>query len=501
MSPTERILYDRIRKRAAFLQPDLAKRLLASYDVIRAVLSEAELQRAIKAGHVDAIINEMLADDVLDPAFAPLRARVDQAVLDAAKKGATELPDRFQGPAFDVLNPKIIEAARALDTRVITTLKTEVRETVRQHVIAGIKSGANPRVIARRVKTVVGLAPNQEQWVANFRRQLTDGDRAALGRVLGRGQIRSPSGETIVRTSHADGKGLSARDLDILRRKLGRPSRPTASGPVWFHGTPVDILATKQKWFAAHVGETGVPVVWGSSDVFTAEGYSRGEIDLAGPDKTGKYRLSKSYYADMDGGGVYSLRSKPGTKILVVDGGGKQWYEIGQRGPLERARAGGYDAVVFKNVGDNYSSASKITSDVIAWLDPKHIELAPEDGPAAPRVLTEQQIDRMTDAYRKRMLALNTETQTRTMALDATRAGQRGSWEDAIANGVVDRSRLRRVWVAVDDARTRPEHRALDGTEVSWDAPYPNGETVPGESTYNCRCIERITLAREAVAA
>jgi hypothetical protein len=85
--------------------------------------------------------------------------------------------------------------------------------------------------------------------------------------------------------------------------------------------------------------------------------------------------------------------------------------------------------------------------------------------------------------------------------MDAMRAGQRASWEDAIANGTVDRTRLRRVWVSTGDDRVRPEHRKLNGTEVPFDWPYPNGELIPGESTYNCRCIERIILSNEAIAA
>lgn len=331
MTAAERVFYDRVRRRALNVQPELARRLLASYDLIRTYLTEAELAKWIASGQVDALIDTMLSDDALDPAFRPLRALVDRTVLDAARQSAADMPKGL-GVRFDTLNPQVLALARTLDTRVADTLSAEVRATVRQHVVAGIEAGANPRTVARGVRKVIGLSPSRERAVANFRAQLETGDRAALGRVLGRGVIRTPDGTEIERSAHAGAKGLGKRDLTALEKDLG-------------------------------------------------------------------------------------------TKPLRAD-----------------------------------------------------------------------QIERMTDAYRKRLLALEAETQTRTMALDAQRAGQRASWEDAATQGVVDRSRLRRVWVATDDERTRPEHAALDGTEVGWDERYPNGEMVPGESTFNCRCVERVVI-------
>jgi hypothetical protein len=119
--------------------------------------------------------------------------------------------------------------------------------------------------------------------------------------------------------------------------------------------------------------------------------------------------------------------------------------------------------------------------------------------------LTPDQVGRMVEAYRKRLLALNTEGHARSIALDANRLAQRLSWEDAIERGIVVRSRLRRTWLAVagpaGDGRNRPEHLALHGTMVGFDDRYPNGQLVPGETDYNCRCVERITVAAARMAA
>jgi hypothetical protein len=116
--------------------------------------------------------------------------------------------------------------------------------------------------------------------------------------------------------------------------------------------------------------------------------------------------------------------------------------------------------------------------------------------------LTTDQIDRMTDAYRQRRIALNAETHARTTALDAQRAGNRNAWDTAMTEQGVDRSLITKRWVATMDKRTRDEHAAADGTIVQFDElyPYDGGVMVPGEGTYNCRCVEliRVDIARAA---
>lgn len=109
----------------------------------------------------------------------------------------------------------------------------------------------------------------------------------------------------------------------------------------------------------------------------------------------------------------------------------------------------------------------------------------------AGQPLTPDEIDRLTDRYRARWRAQNAETQARTAALDASRAGQRASWESAVSSGAVERGRLTKRWVATLDARVRPTHRDANGTTVPFDALFPvdGGVMVPGENTYNCRCI------------
>lgn len=320
MTAAERILLNRLRRRARHMSPDLVRREMAAYEMIREVLSEAELVRAIESGQLDRLIFEILDDGTLDPAFARLRLAVDRSVLDSARLEATKhLPSFLQPIAFNILSPHVVQAVRILDTRVIDGLKDEVRETVRQRATAGIRAGEGPRTTARGMRAVIGMAPNQEEAVSNFRRMLTEGDREALTRAL-----------------------RDRRFDSTLRRTLGR-------------------------------GGAG---------------------------------------------------------------------------------------------------------------------------------LTRDQIERMVAAYRRRMIAFNAETHARTVALDAQKLGQRLAWVDAIERGIVSRDQLTREWVAVGgpkgDGRNRPEHLAMHGESVGFDEPFSNGELVPGDSTYNCRCVSRVKIARAA---
>lgn len=305
MSSIERQILERLKRKAAAMQPDVARRYLAALNILRRNLTEAELTRALREGSVERMLTELLSGREQDKAFAGLRALIDREAMTAAESWAKQIPTRVAPPMFDTLSPRIVEAVRELDTRVITGMQDEVRETVRQAATAALEAGQHPRVVARGIRQSLGLAPNQEAAVRNFRRMLEQGNSEALTRAL--------------RDRRFD-KALRRGDL-----------------------TPV-------------------------------------------------------------------------------------------------------------------------------------------------------QIDRMAEAYRRRMVAFNAETHARTVALDTQRVAQRLSWQSAIDQGTVQKNRLVRVWVTVGDDRVRPEHQAMNGQETAFDEPYSNGETVPGESTYNCRCIERIIL-------
>jgi hypothetical protein len=90
--------------------------------------------------------------------------------------------------------------------------------------------------------------------------------------------------------------------------------------------------------------------------------------------------------------------------------------------------------------------------------------------------LSPAQVDRMVDAYRRKMLAFNAETNARTAALDSMKLGQKLSIDEAVRMQVYDASRLIKRWIGVMDDRERPEHVAMEKEEVPYEDPYSNGE-------------------------
>lgn len=316
MSRAERLLLQRLNRRAAQLEPALARELLDAFEAIRRALSPADLGRLIGTESVERLLSETLTDELLEQELSGFRAELQNVLREATRMMASDVPGmvssaiRESNIAFNVLNPNVIEAIRALDTRVMTTLKASIRETVRQTVETGLSDGAGPRAIARQIRDSVGIAPHQQKAIDGFRRALEGGPRSA----------------------------------------------------VW------------QKAFD------------------------------------------------------YKLRDRRFDRTL--------------------ARA---------------------------------IE--------ARQGLTPDQINRMVAAYERRMLAHHAETVARTAAIDALKAGHRLNWEQAIERGVVERARMRKRWSDSRDSKVRPTHRKMHGEVVHFDETFSNGQMIPGDDEFGCRCL------------
>lgn len=308
LSPAARRLRASLTRATNALAPDVQAAIFRGFDTLRALLTPAELARFAASPNAERILLETLTPEAVDQAFAGVRAVLRDGTEAAAQSALRALPSGAgrAGVTFDVLSPSVVTAIGELNSRVMGTLGSGVRDTVRSVVQAGLEAGRNPRAVARDLRDLLSLAPNQANAVANFRGLLEAGDREALSRAL--------------RDKRFDG---------TLRK---------AFGP--------------------------------------------------------------------DGGGLSTV-----------------------------------------------------------------------------------QIDTMTDAYLRRMEAFNAETIARTATLDAQRLGQHLTWEQAVERGDIDGGKLTKRWSGTLDDREREEHLAMEGETVPWDAPFSNGQMVPGDSEYNCRCV------------
>ncbi len=114
--------------------------------------------------------------------------------------------------------------------------------------------------------------------------------------------------------------------------------------------------------------------------------------------------------------------------------------------------------------------------------------------------MTEAQIQKAVDAYRKRFVSFHAETVARTATLETLKKGQQLAWQQAIDRGIVDAGRLVKRWIGVMDERERDSHRAMEGETVPFLGRYSNGQEYPGQNEFNCRCISRITEQRAQIA-
>lgn len=112
-------------------------------------------------------------------------------------------------------------------------------------------------------------------------------------------------------------------------------------------------------------------------------------------------------------------------------------------------------------------------------------------------------IERMVAAYVRNYEKYRAETIARTEALRAISQGRQAEWEQLLEAGFPP-ERLRRVWRATRDHRTRDTHRSLDGQErglnEAFESPsgarlmYPGDPSAPAAETINCRCTLELRI-------
>lgn len=115
-------------------------------------------------------------------------------------------------------------------------------------------------------------------------------------------------------------------------------------------------------------------------------------------------------------------------------------------------------------------------------------------GEAATVKLQPEQIDRMVERYRDRMLRYRAETIARTETINASNLGAQAAWGQAADHGLLDRSATRQNWLVVPDDRTCPYCAAVpemnpDGVPLGGYFQTPLGPVMGPTLHPNCRCV------------
>lgn len=193
-------------------EPAMRDSLIRAFNKLRTQYTITQIEQMFASGGVETVLayyenmEDIIASDFLN-------------VFDNAANLGGSLAVEFI-PASGVINPNFrysqIDPATAsyLNTYefdLINTISTNTRDAVRSAVIDGYRDGLNPREQARNFRNTLGLTRKQEEWVANYRRQLTELDKRALERTLRDGRF-----DSTVRTAIDNNQPLSKTQIDKM---------------------------------------------------------------------------------------------------------------------------------------------------------------------------------------------------------------------------------------------------------------------------------------------
>jgi len=168
----------RIRRLVAKFEPDIARMFLEMVADIQDVATLEELAHLLETGRT----NEAMA---LGQAHVERFAnRVTRLIVVAGESTEAFLISRGIEVNYDAVNVRAVREMQANRTRMITEITQDQREAIRYTLSEGVRQGLNPKEQARMFRRSIGLTSQQAQAVVNYRRQLEQGNRAALDRAL-----------------------------------------------------------------------------------------------------------------------------------------------------------------------------------------------------------------------------------------------------------------------------------------------------------------------------
>lgn len=113
--------------------------------------------------------------------------------------------------SFDTLNARALRVQQANQFRLIQDFTVEQTLAVREALVEGVRTGANPVRQARAFRDTIGLTASQARAVANFRRLLEAGSSEALTR-----RLRDRRFDPTVRRAVREGVPLAPAQIDRM---------------------------------------------------------------------------------------------------------------------------------------------------------------------------------------------------------------------------------------------------------------------------------------------
>lgn len=118
--------------------------------------------------------------------------------------------------------------------------------------------------------------------------------------------------------------------------------------------------------------------------------------------------------------------------------------------------------------------------------------------------LTAEQVNRMVDRYRQRFIKFRAETVARTESVRVTSMARDNALRQVLEQGNISDTRVERVWLPVNDQRTRDHHASMRNQTVGLNQEFVDGQgsrlrfpgdpNAPVNTTANCRCVLQINF-------
>jgi len=213
VTPAQRRALARLERQVRETAPDIATALLKAVRELVQSVPVAAIERAMLRGGAAEVIREFFSDAALDTAMAPARAELLAAVQRGGNSAWRGVIPASVGGAFDVLAPQVLERVQTMATRALGQFRRDIQDSIRAEAERGLLAGEGPRETARRIRSAVGLAPNQREAVTNFRLALEEvsDNKKALGYAL-----RDRRFDATLRAARASGQGLTAAQIERM---------------------------------------------------------------------------------------------------------------------------------------------------------------------------------------------------------------------------------------------------------------------------------------------
>ena len=166
------------------------------YDVSKALNSTDELAD---------ILGAYVADNVV-PVMTDAWLASGRKVSSVLPKGAIIAPY-----SFDPTRVSALSSAGGYRAAFITDIVDSQRETISQVINRGLIEGRSKNQVARDIRASIGLTAKQEQWIENYRRQLSLMDASALDRAL-----RDRRSDRLYQRLLDSGNALSQEQIDSM---------------------------------------------------------------------------------------------------------------------------------------------------------------------------------------------------------------------------------------------------------------------------------------------